>query len=201
VVAWPDEPVDPFFNVNTPQDHAAAMALAPFLPRRSAAVVLPRGNTGHELLANFATALRQEGVKLGGLLQRGSKSGGDKPEDVMLMALDDGQVFPIMQRLSRAGACTADPHGIAAASAALRRAVALRLAPVLVNKFGPLEAESEGLADEMLAVMAEGLPLLTTVAETRLDAWLRFCGGQCDLLGNDLPSLRRWWQGGGEPGQ
>ena len=66
---------------------------------------------------------------------------------------------------------------------------------MFVNKFGPMEADGLGLADEMLAVMAEGLPFLTTVSQTRLEAWLAFCGGQCTLLDDDFASLVRWWQG------
>lgn len=194
-VSWPDDPVDPFLNVNTPKDLAAAERLSAPIPPQSGAVVLPRGDTGQALLSDFAEELRRAGVRLGGLLQRGSKSGGDRPEDVTMVALDDGRTFPIMQSLGKSGSCAVDPQGVCAASEVLRRAVAQRLAPVLVNKFGPLEADGLGLADEMLAVMAEGLPLLTTVSEDRLEAWLRFCGGYCELLSDDPASLRRWWRG------
>jgi len=32
IAAWPDKPVDPFFNVNTPEDAAMAEKLAQQLP-------------------------------------------------------------------------------------------------------------------------------------------------------------------------
>ncbi len=191
---WPAEPVDPFLNVNTPADLETANQIR-CPPPMAGAVVLPQGATGYELFDDYAAWVTRQGATPGGVLQRGSKRGGDRPEDVVLAALDNGETYPLMQRLGKSGACAVDPHGLCASTAALRRALERRLAPVFVNKFGPMEADGLGLADEMLAVMAEGLPLLTTVSQTRLEAWLAFCGGQCTLLDDDFASLVRWWQG------
>ncbi|WP_298284059.1 molybdenum cofactor guanylyltransferase MobA [Acidocella sp.] len=200
IALWPDEPADPFFNVNTPAEHQEAERLAARRPARGGAVVVARGEDGAPLLAALAAELRAEGIGLGGLLQEGSKAGGDRPEAVRLVALDTGEAFPILQRLGGGGACMVDEQAVCGASGALRRAVAGRLSPVLVNKFGPLEAEGLGLADDMRAVMAEGLALLTTVTEARLEAWLRFCGGECALLFDELDALRRWWRERAAPG-
>ena len=190
-VAWPAEPFDPFLNVNTAADLETANRMRRAAPLAGAVVLAPDA-TGYRLLEDFAAWVTRQGAAPGGVLQRGSKRGGDRPEDVVLAALDNGETYPVMQRLGKSGACAVDPHGLCAATAALRRAVERRLAPVFVNKFGPMEADGLGLADEMLAVMAEGLPLLTTVSETRLDAWLAFCGGHCTLLDEDFASLTRW---------
>ena len=46
---------------------------------------------------------------------------------------------------------------------------------------------------EMMVAMAEGLPLLTTVASSRLEAWLDYCGGLSELLPADAQALWRWW--------
>jgi molybdopterin-guanine dinucleotide biosynthesis protein A len=192
-VDWPDEPLDPFFNVNTAEDQARAEALAELRPIRAGAVVLPPGLDGYALLANFAAELGRQGVLLGGLLQQGSKSQGTPPAEVMMLALDSGERFPIMQKLGPGGSCAADTQEIAAAAMALRRAIDQRKELILVNKFGSLEAEGGGLADEMMAAMAEGLPLLTTVASSRLEAWLDTCGGLCELLPADAEALWRWW--------
>ncbi len=192
---WPTEPVDPFFNVNHPADLAAAQALAGRQGAVAGAVLLAQGQSGHALLAAFAARLRQAGARPGGLLQQGGKSAGSAPGTVRMLAVDTGESFPLMQDLGRFGGCAVDPWGVSAASEALRRALRLRQRPVLVNKFGPLEADGEGLADDMMAVMAEGLPLLTTVSITRLDAWLAFCGGQCALLPPRPAALWRWWRG------
>ncbi|OIR02017.1 molybdenum cofactor guanylyltransferase [mine drainage metagenome] len=191
---WPAEPVDPFFNVNHPADLAAAEGLAARRGGLAGAVLLPKGQSGHALLAEFAARLRGAGETPGGLLQQGGKSEGSAPGAVRIQALDTGESFSLMQDLGRFGSCSVDPWGLCAASAALRRAVARGQRPVLVNKFGPLEADGEGLADDMMAVMAEGLPLLTTVSITRLEAWMAFCGGLCTLLPPRPAAVWRWWR-------
>ncbi|WP_297366533.1 molybdenum cofactor guanylyltransferase MobA [Acidocella sp.] len=191
---WPDEPVDLFFNINTPAEHEVAVHLAARRQPLSGAVVVARSEDGAPLLAAFAAEARARGARLGGLLQHGSKAGGDRPEDVTLVAQDTGEMFPILQRLGQGRGCMVDEQAVCGASAALRRARDGGLAPVLVNKFGPLEAEGLGLADDMLALMADGAALLTTVTESRLAAWLRFCGGACTLLAPEPAALEQWWQ-------
>jgi len=194
IVDWPDDPVDPFFNVNTPDDRMKAEHLASLSIRRAGAVVLPAGRDAYRLLHGFVTEARRRGLPIGGLLQQGGKSIGTPPAEVMMLALDTGQSFPIMQRLGRHASCAADTQQIALASVALRRAIEQRREPILVNKFGALEAEGGGLIDEMLNGMAEGLPLLTTVSTERLAAWLACCGGLCELLPADPDALWSWWE-------
>lgn len=194
VVEWPDEPVDPFFNINRPAEREQAEAMGEQKTCRAGVVVLPAGRGGQTLLADFAATAQAQGLAVGGLLQQGSKSRGDAPENITLVALDGCERFSIMQSLASSGACTVNPQAVAEASAVLRRAVAGRRFPILINKFGSMEAEGEGLADEMIAVMAEELPLLTTVSLKRLDAWLNFCGGFCELLPPDPAALLGWWE-------
>lgn len=75
----------------------------------------------------------------------------------------------------------------------LRRALASGKSPILVNKFGPLEAKGSGLANEMLAIMAAETPLLTMVSINRLEAWLNLTGGLCELLPPTPEAVWRWW--------
>ncbi len=193
-VEWPDEPRDPFFNINRPEDHAQAAALLAQRPYRAGAVVLPHRHAAHALLADFAALQRAHGVGVAGLLQEGSKSAGDAPDAITLADLNTNERFAIMLSEACAGSCAVDPSAVAAASAVLRRAVAGCSSLILVNKFGPLEAEGGGLADEMLQAMAAEQPLLTTVSVNRLESWLRFTGGMCELLPPDPAALSAWWE-------
>lgn len=63
----------------------------------------------------------------------------------------------------------------------------------IANRFGPLEAAGEGLAAEMLAVMAEGIPFLTIVADDYLPAWRHFTGGMSIELPADRAALDAWF--------
>jgi len=185
-VVWPAEA---FLNVNTPDDLAraeTALAAAPAVA--AAAFVVATGETAQDDLAAFVAARQAEGVRVGGVLQRGRK------KQAVLVALDSGETLPIMQKLGQGSSCCAvDPQGMAAATAALRRALAARVDLLVVNKFGPLEAEGGGLRDEMIEAIAEGMAVLTTVTADRVPAWLAMTGGAGVLLGVDDDSARRWW--------
>ena len=87
------------------------------------------------------------------------------------------------------------PGGVAAASIALRRALAEGADLGVANRFGGLEARGEGFADEMLALMANGIPLLTVVADKYLDDWLRFTGNAATELPPQREAVEAWFAG------
>lgn len=145
------------------------------------------------LLADFARGLQEKGWRTRGLIQRdtgGGKSG------IQLVDLETGVRYPLFQALgSGSSSCAIDTESIAAASLALRRALADRADLVFVNRFGSLEATGGGLAAEMLAVMAEGIPLITVVAEDYLLDWRWFTGKAGVELPPTLTALEDWFSG------
>jgi nucleoside-triphosphatase THEP1 len=145
------------------------------------------------LLASFAAELQARGFRVGGLVQHTSRDGFGRKTGMELVALDSGEAVQIAQKLGPGAGCTVDTQGVAAATAVLRRAIKDRVDLVVVNKFGPLETEGGGLADEAMSAMAEGVPLLIAVGADRLPRWLEFCGGLCDVLTPDPAALWRWW--------
>ncbi|MBW7852048.1 MAG: DUF2478 domain-containing protein [Rhodospirillales bacterium] len=175
--------------------------MLPLPPKRSfnvpaAAVVYAPGSTAETLLGAFAADLAARGWRVGGLIQRTSRDSDGRKTGMELVALDTGESVPIGQPLgSGAGgdACAVDPSAVADASAVVRRAIAARADLVVINKFALLESTGRGLADEMLAAMAEGLPVLTSVPTTVLAEWMRFCGNHCQLLPAEPDALWRWW--------
>lgn len=88
-------------------------------------------------------------------------------------------------------ACRADPQGFARASRIFRTALAESLDLVVCNRFGDLEARGEGFRAELLQVLAQGLPLLTTVAERNIEAWQAFSGG-APVLPPDEAAVQAW---------
>jgi hypothetical protein len=71
---------------------------------------------------------------------------------------------------------------------------ALEDAPDLIvsNRFGDLEAQQRGgFGAELLATMARGVPLLTTVAERNVAAWQQFTGGAA-VLRADPAAVDAW---------
>lgn len=159
------------------------------------AIVVPQGGSAQPLIEAFAAALKAEGLRVGGLVQRSFRDANGDMTGMELVALDSGENLSIDQQLGKEAACSVDPQAMSAASAAVRRAVAGRFDLVVVNKFSHLEAEGGGLSDEAMLVMSEELPLLIAVGAKYLDRWMAFCGGLCELLEPDEAAVRQWWAG------
>jgi hypothetical protein len=90
--------------------------------------------------------------------------------------------------------CTLDTAALADAGAPLRRALTNRPDLVVAEKFGEQEQSGAGLADDILAVMAEGLPILVLVPEPALAKWRELTGNETEEVPCEADALRRWWR-------
>ena len=68
---------------------------------------------------------------------------------------------------------------------------------VIAEKFGDQEEVGDGLSDDILAVIADGLPILVLVPEPALPRWRDVTGGEIAELPCDAKAIRRWWHGVG----
>ena len=134
------------------------------------------GDVGHRL-AEFAIGQRHAGRRIFGLVMEYRDQGPDRKRAMILVDVDRGTEYPVSQALGTGSrTCQLDPRGFADASAVLRDA--LRCSPDLVvcNRYGALEAGGGGFADELLALMAADIPVLTVVSEPYVAAWNEFSG-------------------------
>ncbi|OAN48207.1 hypothetical protein A6A04_05145 [Paramagnetospirillum marisnigri] len=158
------------------------------------AVIYAPGNPPERLLADFAADLLARGFKVGGLIQHTQRAEDGRKTDMTVTELDTGRTLSIGQSLGKASkACILDSQALAEASGAMRRAVEGRADLVFVNKFSKSECEGQGLASDMLAAVAEGLPVLTAVPGVLIGEWVDFTGGRTDLLPPTWAALWRWW--------
>lgn len=166
----------------------------PALPRVTIAALVHRPEDEAEaLLAELADMLLACGRDVRGVVER--RVGPGKPGRV-LEDLATGQRYPLFQSLgSGAGACSLDPGSVTAAGRALREALEQPPELAVANRFGALEASGGGLAAEMLALMAAGVPLLTVVAEGLLPVWREVTGGIASELPPRREALRAWSEG------
>jgi len=157
------------------------------------AAVLHAGNSeGDALIRQFCAQLQASGWKVRGLLPlRGKDPQGHLP--MLISDIRDGRSFAISQALGPGShACSLDPGALAQASGVLREALHERPDLVIVNRFGAVEAAGRGFASEMLALMSEGIPLLTLVSPQYQADWQRFVGTEECLLPLSEEALLSW---------
>ena len=164
------------------------------VPRAPIGVILHSGRSGSEaLLERFATALRDQGVAVGGLIQRSEPlpNGHSRME---LVDIVGGQRYLISQDLGPgSSSCCLDPRGLAEASEVLRREIARNPALMIVNKFAGSESEGKGLLMDMFDAVAHGIPVLTCVSQRYKAQWDLLTGGAGTMLAPEDASLWAWW--------
>ncbi len=164
---------------------------------RAAAVVFRVGEHDRRALIDFARELADGGCRLGGMVQEAFFDDRGRRTHIDSVDLATGERVMINQpsRLFPDGKeCTLDPAALADAGAPLRRALTDRPDLVIAEKFGEQERIGEGLADDILNIVAEGLPILVLVPEPDLACWREVTGGEIAELPCEAGALRRWWR-------
>lgn len=161
-----------------------------------AAAILDRSGVKGDvdvLLARITQAQQRAGRRVHGVLMNLADGAGScAAGDMVLIDIQTLDRYLVSQPMGRdSTACRADAQGFARASQVLRNALAASPDLVISNRFGSLEAEGAGFADEMLALMAAGIPLLTVVAERHLAAWQHFSGGATVLV-DEAQAVQDW---------
>ena len=161
-------------------------------PAPAAAILADGGCDVDALLAQVAQRQQAAGRRLSGLLMQPRGPDRSCDIDMVLRDLHSGAAYTVSQPRGTAGSgCRADPQGFARASQVLRRALDDAPDLVISNRFGGLEALGQGFRAELLALLAQGQPLLTAVAPKHLADWRAFVGGPAELPA-ELPAIEAW---------
>jgi hypothetical protein len=166
------------------------------VPARIAALVHEAGEEPDPdaVLAAFAARQLAAGHRVRGLVALPHEPAPNGKRMVLVDVADPASRYPISQALGPAACgCNLDPRGIADASVVLRRALLEPAELAIANRFGTLESTGQGMADELLALMLAGIPLLTVVNTRYLAAWRDFTGGQALELPPRDEALQQWW--------
>lgn len=159
-----------------------------------AAIVYETGFPIDELMSAVTEALRTEGMRLCGAIQRNA---GDRScPDMSLVDLATGERVGISQELgSLARGCRLDPRGLAVATALLDTTVTNDFDLLVLNKFGKAEAEGTGLRDVFARAVEVGIPVLTAVRSPYTEAWFSFHGGFAAALAPTPDPVLAWCRG------
>ncbi|KKW67478.1 hypothetical protein AAV94_09930 [Lampropedia cohaerens] len=167
-----------------------------------AAIVHEGHGVAEPILQTFVAQLRSAGWRVCGLLQDSDVVMVDDPvsgsycqRNMELVDVEGGERFVISQNLGKGStACCLDAAGVAAASAVLRRALQEGPDLIVANRFGKLEAEGDGLLQEMAAIVAAGVPLVTAVEQRFLPQWQAFADEWGQTLPPSVDAAMQWWE-------
>ena len=161
-----------------------------------AAAVYARDLAQRDALARFASDLREQGVRVGGLVQDVSRGENGRMTRIDMVELDTGRRIAI-NRPTRENieskTCSLNTNALAESTEALRRAVRERADLIVLEKFGEQEQKGQGLSDEIFAAIAEDIPLLIAVPRFALDLWRERTGEMGETLDYDLEAFHQWW--------
>ena len=164
---------------------------------RAAATFYPKTNRDRGLLGRFAGELKKDGVRVGGLVQEALSDGKGGKHGLDVIELDTNRRIAI-NRPTRSqiiyGECSLDMSALVESSAAIRRAIEGPADLIIIEKFGDQEQKGKGLAAEILAAMAGGIPTLVAVPEDAADIWNEFSGGLAAAVPFEAKALREWWK-------
>lgn len=149
---------------------------------RAAAIVDDGTCDVDALLTTIARGQQSAGRRVRGVLMTHPDGDAGCAGAMVLVDVDTHEEYLVSQPLGPdSKACRADPQGFARASDVLRRAALQAPDLVVSNRFGGLEAEGGGFCAELLDILTDDLPLLTTVAARHVADWQRFTGGAAVL--------------------
>ena len=163
---------------------------------RAAAVVYRINDHDRRALINFARQLADGGCRLGGLVQEAFFDDRGRRTHIDSVDLATGDHIMINQpsrQFPDGKECTLDTSALADAGAPLRRALVEQPDLVIAEKFGEQEEIGAGLAYDILAVIAAGLPTLVLVPEPALERWREVTGGEIEEIPCETEALNRWW--------
>jgi nucleoside-triphosphatase THEP1 len=164
-------------------------------PLNIAAVIYGPEDDVDSLLASFAQKLRNDGRRLGGVVQRNWRNDCGSAKLMEVIDLRTERKIPICQNLGpNATSCKLDEAGLADAAQAIHDALTGDVELVIINKFGKREAQGRGLRAEIAEAIVAGVPLLTAVSEKTYAAWRSFTGDFGTTLLCDDATLHDWWQ-------
>jgi nucleoside-triphosphatase THEP1 len=163
-------------------------------PPLLAAILYGPGDDADALLDDFAQALLQRGVRVGGIVQRNTRDDIGKKSGMDVIDLANGDTISICQDLgSGSMACKLDAAGLAEAGIAVHRAIAARADLIVINKFSKQEAAGSGLRGELADAITSGIPVLTAVPQKCIEDWRVFTGDLGTLLPPSRPAMDAWW--------
>lgn len=156
------------------------------------AVVLHHPQTNvDDLLADFACDIRSRGFRVSGLVQLNNRyleaPGTSCADEIELFDLGTGDSVSVGRNGDLSSAFLNVVHEC------LRSALRDNADLVVISRFGALEKAAHRLRTAVEDGIAQGMPVLTSIAGRCVDKWHAFAGNRGTLLPPEAEALWQWW--------
>ena len=132
---------------------------------------------------------------IGGVLQQALFNTAGEIVGLDAIDVSSNRRIPISRPQQKPDECGLDVSALTQTSQIIDKAISDRLDLVVVEKFGELEQKGQGLIDEILQTIVEGIPLLISMPESALPAWQERSGNLGSVLDFNEQEFEQWWQG------
>ncbi len=157
------------------------------------AVVYTDGLAADKFLAGWGYALRAAGLSVAGLVQLNTFERDPGKCDMAVEELFSGTVLQLSEdRGKESSGCRLDRGILTEAASLLLTALENRPDILVLNKFGKVEAEGEGLRDTLAKAVEIGVPIVVGVPFRNLDQWHIFAGDFAEECTIESPHFQDW---------
>ena len=167
----------------TDAEDVAPFAAAVYTPKQSDKSALP----------DFVARLQGENLVVAGILQEGRVLPGDKTRTIDSVDILTGNRIPIKRPMKTETDCGLDVASLAATSSVLQKVLEDRPDIVVIEKFGDQEQIGKGLFTEIMAIIAEEIPLIIAVPDPALEIWKEQTGDMGSYVPFTETDLYNWW--------
>lgn len=147
------------------------------------------------LLGEIVVELRARGVVLAGAVQSTETLSDECCSPLSLIDVGSNRIVGISQELGpHSSGCRLDQRGLAEAGAFISQSIENGADLVVINKFGKAESEGDGLLSCFAEAVSAGVPVLTSVRPSFLEAWQAFHGGMAVALPPSRDAILQWYE-------
>lgn len=145
------------------------------------------------IFRKLVSRCRSLGLPLAGVLEHQVFEGADRRCDVILEDLTSGHRTALFEeRGAGASGCRLDEAALAEAIARVEGSLENAPGLLVLNKFGKVECEGDGLRDLIASAIHRGIPVVIGVPQRNLDVWRNFAGEFAIELSDGAGEVERW---------
>ena len=135
-------------------------------------------------------------MRVGDIAQDVPRDDNGKMTGIDMVELDTGRRIAInwpTKENRENKTCSLNTNALAECTESLCRATLKRVNLIVPEYFGEQERKCQNLNDEILAAIAEDIPLLIAVPQFALELWQERSGEMGKTVAYDLHTFHHWW--------